>query len=109
MAIASITELIPLHTDADGVIRVSGTRVTLETVFAAFSDGATAEEISQQYPALNLADVYSVLGYCLRHSEEVQTYLKQRRTQAAEIRRQNELRFDPVGVRERLLARQAQF
>ncbi len=97
----------PLHSDADGVMRVSGTRVTLDTVFAAFSDGATAEEISQQYPVLNLADVYSVLGYCLRHSDEVQTYLMQRRTRAAEVRQQNEMRFDPTGVRERLLARQA--
>ncbi len=107
MALLTMSELIPLHTNANGVICVGGTRVTLDTVFAAFSDGATAEEITQQYPSLNLADVYSVIGYCLRCSEEVQNYLQQRQAQASAVRQQNEARFDPAGVRERLLARRA--
>jgi uncharacterized protein (DUF433 family) len=56
------TERLPLTADGQGVIRVAGTRVTLETVALAFERGATAEEIVQQYPTLGLADVYSVLG-----------------------------------------------
>jgi uncharacterized protein (DUF433 family) len=106
MAVPAITELIPLHVDADDVIRVSGTRVMLDTLVAAFSEGATAEEITQQYPALNLADVYSVIGYYLRHPAEVQSYLRQRQERAGTVRQQNESRFDPAGVRERLLLRQ---
>lgn len=39
---------LPLETSADGVIRVRGTRITLDTVWAAFNEGATAEEIVQQ-------------------------------------------------------------
>ena len=35
------TEPIPLVQDANGVMRVRGTRVTLDTVFAAFREGAT--------------------------------------------------------------------
>jgi hypothetical protein len=46
----AIAELIPLHVDANGVIRVSGTHVPLDTLVSAFSEGATAEEITQQYP-----------------------------------------------------------
>lgn len=107
MATAAITELIPLHVDADDVIRVSGTRVTLDTLVAAFTEGATAEEITQQYPALKLADVYSVIGYYLRHPVEVRSYLQQRQQYAAEVRQQNEARFDPAGIRERLLSRRA--
>ncbi len=38
-----VTKPIPLETDADGVVRVGGTRVTLDTVVAAFKEGATAE------------------------------------------------------------------
>ena len=34
---------VPLRTDADGVVRVGRTRVTLDTVVAAFEEGATAE------------------------------------------------------------------
>ena len=63
MVLAPATEVIPLAVDIQGVLRVGNTRVTLDTVIAAFADGATAEEIVQQYPSLHLADVYSVIGY----------------------------------------------
>jgi uncharacterized protein (DUF433 family) len=105
MTLAPATEVIPFQVDADGVARVGGTRVTLDTVIAAFSDGATAEEIAQQYPSLNLSDVYYVIGYYLRRPSEVEAYLRERETQSEEVRVQNESRFDPQGVRDRLLAR----
>jgi uncharacterized protein (DUF433 family) len=107
MVLAPTTEVIPLTVDAHGVLRVGQTRVPLETVLAAFADGATAEEIVQQYPSLHLADVYSVIGYYLRHTAEVDVYIQQRHRQRETVRRQNEARFDPHGVRERLLARRA--
>ena len=50
-------ETIPLEVDPNGVIRVSKTRVTLDTIVQAFNDGATAEEIAQQYPSVPLADI----------------------------------------------------
>jgi uncharacterized protein (DUF433 family) len=107
MAVPAIAELIPLHVDADDVIRVSGTRVPLDTLVSAFSEGATAEEITQQYPVLKLADVYSVIGYYLRHPVEVQSYLQQRQQRVTSARQHNETRFDPAGIRERLLSRRA--
>ncbi|GAB4544600.1 MAG: hypothetical protein Kow0063_38350 [Anaerolineae bacterium] len=105
MTLATATEVIPFQVDADGVARVGGTRVTLDTIIAAFTDGATAEEITQQYPSLNLADVYYVIGYYLRRPLEVEAYLRQREAQAKVVRKRNESRFDPQGVRDRLLAR----
>ena len=99
------TETIPLEVNADGVVRISGTRVTLDTLIAAFSEGATAEEIAQQYPSVPLADVYSVLGYYLRRPSEVQSYLDRRRADAERVRAENEFRNDPAGVRQRLMAR----
>lgn len=100
-------ETIPLEVDADGIVRVGGTRVTFETVVTAFEEGATAEEILYQYPSLALADVYAVIGYYLRRRPEVEAYLCWRQQQAENVRRQNESRFDPRGVRDRLLARRA--
>jgi uncharacterized protein (DUF433 family) len=99
------TETIPLELDADGVVRVSRTRVTLDTLIAAFSEGATAEEIAQQYPSVPLADVYSVLGFYLRRPSEIQSYLDRRRTAAERVRLENESHCNPAGVRERLMAR----
>jgi uncharacterized protein (DUF433 family) len=96
---------VPLAVDTTSVGRVSGTRVPLETVVVAFANGATAEEIVQRYPSLDLADVYAVLSYYLRHRQDVDTYVQERHRQAAAIRTQNQTRHDPSGVRERLLAR----
>lgn len=96
---------IPLSTDADGVVRVGRTRVTLDTVVFAFQEGATAEEIAQRYPALDLADIYAVISYYLRQRSDVETYMHQRQQQANAVRAFNESGHDPTGIRERLLAR----
>jgi uncharacterized protein (DUF433 family) len=105
MSLSVTAEPVPLVSDADGVVRVGSTRVTLDTVVAAYREGMTAEGIVEQYPSLRLADVYSVLGYYLGHRDEVEAYLRDRQRLAADVRRENEARFDPAGVRERLLAR----
>ena len=98
---------VPLTAGADGAVRVAGTRVMLDTVVAAFRDGATAEEIVQQYPALPLAKVYAVLGHVLRHEAEVQEYLQGRERRGLEVRAESERRHPPAGLRERLLARRS--
>lgn len=99
------TQPVPLAAGSDGVIRVAGTRVTLDTVAYAFEHGATAEEIVQQYPSLPLAEVYSVLGYVLSHRAEVEAYLAERAQHRATVRAEAERRFNPTGIRARLVAR----
>ena len=42
---AETTERVPIQTGVDGVVRVAGTRVTLDTLVAACDAGGTAEEI----------------------------------------------------------------
>jgi hypothetical protein len=49
--------------------------------------------------------VYAVIGYYLRRRPAVETYLEGRRQVAGTVRQQNETRFDPAGIRARLLAR----
>jgi uncharacterized protein (DUF433 family) len=97
----------PLERDADGVVRVGGTRVTLDSVVGAFHDGATAEEIASQYPSLSLADTYAVIAYYLRHRKESDDYIAARASDAAAVKAEAERRFDPAGVRDRLLARKS--
>jgi uncharacterized protein (DUF433 family) len=97
--------LIPLHTDPQGVIRVGKTRVTLDTVVTAFLEGASAEEIREQYSSLDLSDIYAVISCYLRNQAEVDGYLSTRQNDAAERRQAAEQRFSPVGIRDRLLSR----
>ena len=99
---------LPVQMDKNGVLRVGETRVTLDLVVFAFQQGSTAEEIAQQYTSLDLADVYGAISYYLRHRAEVERYLEKREREGEELRHQIEARFDPQGIRERLLARRAQ-
>lgn len=108
MTIAILAESPPLTVNPDGVVKVRGTRVTLDTVTFVFKQGATAEEIVHRYPSLKLGDVYASIAFYLNHQEDVEDYLKQRQQQAQEIRQMNEARFDPQGLRDRLLARKVE-
>jgi predicted nuclease of predicted toxin-antitoxin system len=51
----SISRGSPLHED-EGIIRVIGTRVTLESIVAVFDRGGAPEEIAQSFPSVRLAD-----------------------------------------------------
>lgn len=108
MSLAAAADPLPLHPDQDGALRVGGTRVTLDTVVYSFQQGATAEEILQQYPSLELADIYAVISYYLRHRAEVDDYLAQREEHAAAVRKKIEARSDVTEFRERLLKRRAE-
>jgi uncharacterized protein (DUF433 family) len=43
-------------------MRIEGTRVTVQQVATCYQRGLTAEEIVQQYPHTNLAQVYAALA-----------------------------------------------
>jgi uncharacterized protein (DUF433 family) len=78
---------VPLRLDEGDVIRIGNTRVTLQAVVADFHRGASPEEIAHHYPALNLSDVYLVVGYYLQNRAEVDEYVRQQRQLADEARR----------------------
>ena len=106
MLTTSRTVSIPLSTNADGVILVGNTRVTLDTVIGSYKQGLSPEEIISRYSSLNLSDVYSTIAFYLSYPLEVEEYLKQRRVIAQAIREENQLRFNSQGLHDRLLARQ---
>jgi uncharacterized protein (DUF433 family) len=108
MTLAIALESAPIETDAHGVVRVAKTRVTLDTVVTAFLEGCTPEEIGEQYPSLQLSDIYLVIGYYLKHRDEIHTHLAERQRQSAMVQQEAEQRFPPIGIRDRLLARQNQ-
>ncbi|HEY3282179.1 MAG TPA: DUF433 domain-containing protein [Armatimonadota bacterium] len=91
--------------DEAGTARLGGTRVTLDSLVYSFNQGCTAEEIQAQYPSLSLAQVYGGITYYLWHRQEVDDYLAERERAAEQVRAENEVRFSPAGLRERLAAR----
>lgn len=105
MTSAPYLEIIPIKKDADEMIRVGGTRVTLQTIVYAFRRGDSSEQIVDSYSALQLADVYAFITYYLNHRDEVDAYVREREQLAEAIRQENEARFPSEGLRARQIAR----
>ncbi|HEY3740881.1 MAG TPA: DUF433 domain-containing protein [Bryobacteraceae bacterium] len=101
---SAVVDAIPLALDSSGVYRIGGTRVTLDLVVRAFNRGATPEEIAQKFTSLKLADIYQVIGYYLKHDDELATYLQRRSDEDAALVAEHP-EWQPQGLRERLLAR----
>lgn len=100
---------VPLRLDEGGAIRVGPSRVILDLVIHAYQAGDAPETIVHKYPTLNLADVYAVISYYLRHRAQVDDFLRQREVEAAELQRQIETSQPPrPDLCARWLARQAE-
>lgn len=108
MALTIHEDAVPLRVDDTGTVRIGQTRVILELVVHAFQSGATAEQIVQDYDTLPLADVYAVIGYYLRHRNEVDAYLSTRAAEAEVLRAKIEAsQRDLPDIRARLQAARA--
>jgi uncharacterized protein (DUF433 family) len=64
-------------TQVDGAYRITGTRVSLDSVVYAFLNGSSPESIVDCFPALTLEQVYGAITYYLAHQADVDAYLKQ--------------------------------
>ncbi len=100
MSVIMSTSKLKLIRTKAGVLRIEDTRVSLDSVIMAFLQGATPEQIVQDYDALTLSQVYAVITHYLQHREEVDAYLSGRHNRYQELRAQ----YHPQGIRERLLA-----
>jgi uncharacterized protein (DUF433 family) len=96
---------VPLREDAYGVVRVVGSRVTLDSIVAVFDRGATPEEVVQSFPSLGLGDVYAVLAWVVCRRPEVDEYLARRATEEQEARQDAERRSPSAILRQTLLSR----
>ncbi len=112
MATLEQTQAIPFRLTEDGTIRIGDSRVSLESVIYHYKLGASAEQIAQKFPALDLADVYAAISYYLNNEATVEEYLRQQEARGNEI--QKAIESDPqyqrtsANLRARLLARKSE-
>src|ERR1700688_150038 len=59
-----------------GRIRIEGTRVTVQQVVTCYQRGLTQEEIVEQYPHINLAQIYAALAYYHANRDEIDRELE---------------------------------
>jgi uncharacterized protein (DUF433 family) len=88
-----------VRTDEFGVFRIGTTRVSLDSVIAAWEQGHSPETIQSQYPALTLEQVYGALAWCLAHADEVEVYRKRQEGVWTAARAEAEARGIPPVVR----------
>ena len=63
-------------TDHAGCYRVTGTRVSLDSVVYAFLEGDSPETIAQSFPALTLEQVYGAIAYYLANRSEIDAHMR---------------------------------
>jgi len=100
-----MTQTVPLTCGQDGVWRVTGSRVTLGSIARQFQSGATAEQIQEDFPSLNLGDIYGVIAYYLQHARAVDDYLREQAEAAGAVRQEVESHIETAELRERLRRR----
>src|SRR5262249_12164033 len=96
----------PLRVDEGGVVRVGNSRISLDLIVEQYENGMTPENMARAYDTLELADIFAVIAYYLRHRTEVEAYLKRREQEAAALRTKIEAERPRV-TREELLARRS--
>jgi uncharacterized protein (DUF433 family) len=97
---------IPLETNAQGVIRIKGTRVSLDSILHAYyEDGATAEEIVLRFPTCAIEDIYTILSWALNNRDIVSDYLSSQLARRKQIESELREEYPSSGLRQRLLAR----
>lgn len=99
------SEAFPVRKEATGAWRVGRCNVLLEMVIHEHRAGVPPEVIVEEFDTLDLADVYAVIAYAIRHPDEIDAYLARREQQAQEIRQKIEAtQGDLSDVRRRLAA-----
>jgi uncharacterized protein (DUF433 family) len=61
----------------DNTFRITGTRISLDSMIYAFRNGQTAEGIAQSFPLLTLEQIYGAIAFYLGRRSEIDAYLEQ--------------------------------
>ena len=62
--------------EIDGAYRITGSRISLDSVVYDFLSGLSPESITDNYDTLTLEQVYGAITYYLAHRTEVDVHLR---------------------------------
>ena len=94
-------------TKTNGAYRITGTRVSLDSVVYAWRDGFSPGGIVDDFPALALEQVYGAIAFYLAHQEEIDEYLRHGKAEYEALRQKQieALRVTKPQLYRRLMAR----
>lgn len=80
----------------DGGWRITGSRVSLDSVVHAYWDGRLPEAIVADYPSLTLEQVHGAIAHYLRHRDEIDRSLSARDGHWAALQQESETKHGPL-------------
>ncbi|MBI1899221.1 MAG: DUF433 domain-containing protein [Acidobacteria bacterium] len=69
----------------EGVFRIIGTRVSLDSLVYCFREGLSPESIAESFPALTLEQIYGAITFYLANQEFVDQYMQKGEECAAQL------------------------
>ena len=104
----NFTDDIPLTQDTYGTIRVTGSRITIDTLVARYLQGHAPEDIHEGFPTVSDEAIRKIIGWYLAHKPEVDEYIRARDAEGEILRREIESQPRNIALRQKLLRRKAQ-
>src|SRR4051794_19288453 len=80
----------------EGGWRISGSRVSLDSVVNAYREGQTPEAIVESFPTLSPEQVHGALAFYLRHRAEIDDHLKAQAAAWERLREESEAAHRPL-------------
>lgn len=93
---------------SEGSWRVSGSRVSLDSVIHAYWEGLSPEQITTEFPTLSLEQVHGAIAFYLHNRGEMDRYLTAQEGRWEELRRESEIKHGPLLERLRQARKPAQ-
>ncbi len=99
----TFTEGAPLTQDERGSIRVTGSRVTLDTIVHCYQAGDTVEQINENFPTVSVAKIKAIIDWYLSHRAQADEYMQEGEAEAEKLRREIESQPEYIARRKKIL------
>ncbi len=88
----------------DGSWRLTGTRVSLDSILSAYWQGRVPEAIALDFPSVTLEQIYGAIAFYLGHRGELDPYLASQDERWERLRQESERANGPLLARLRAAA-----
>ena len=104
----TFAEGVPLTQDERGSIRVTGSRVTLDTIVHRYQMGDSVKRINSGFPTVSIAQINAIIDWYHKHQAEADEYLEQRDAEEDRILKRIASTPEHIELWERIRRRQEQ-
>src|SRR5262249_32677073 len=81
---------------AEGNWRITGTRISLDSVVHAYWDGRLPEAIAADYPSLTLEQIHGSIAYYLHNRAEIDKYLSEQDARWKQFQQDSAAKHGPL-------------